>query len=139
MTKILWYLVAAGAEIARGKVRPLIAYLTDPKFRRDIERLRPLVRWRVGTYTRRRVRLGLIRPTHKVHYAAHVAELATALRLGYQVRPLTCVKVGRAYRVINGNHRLDALRSVCGPSYLVPVDVFKAVSIGEGVRRAVRG
>lgn len=139
MEKILWYLSAAMAELARGKVRPLIAYALDPDFRRDVAALRPLVGWRVGTYTRRRVRLGDIQPTHKVHYPAHVAELATALWLGCQVRPLTCVKVGRLYHVINGNHRLDALRRCHGPAYRVPVELFKAVSIGDGFRRAVRG
>lgn len=109
--KLLWYIVVFIAELCKGKLKPIITYCIDPAFRREVEALRPLIGYRLGRHHTVVIPFGAIVPTHKVHYPEYVAELTTDLYFGRAIPPIMVTKSDGKYKVINGNHRWNAMKA----------------------------
>lgn len=114
---ILWHFCMLIRQIYRRKGASVWATIIDPMHRADINQIRKDIGW-YGRTEERLIPLGSLVHSHKIHYFDWVETLIDRIKQGRRIdkeNPLkVCPFVGRhgqiLYRVVDGNHRLMALR-----------------------------
>lgn len=101
------------------KYRAFWVLLTDSKFRADLNKLHTLSKDKKRVVTRR-ININRIVPGHKIIYPAYVRTLRDAI----YIPPIKVVydKSVRKYRIVDGNHRFEAIR--LGRHSIITVEVM---------------
>lgn len=124
---IVWYWRTIRQELKKGKIYPFFRYWTDRKFRQDIRNLRRLLCSGRMAIRLRKIELGRIHFSHDINYPEWVEKLKADILAGATLPPIKITWDGTKYVVVDGNHRLKAMREVL---YLwEPVDARELIGI----------
>lgn len=114
MKTLLWYLLAFIRQaFIKRKGKSLVAYLVDPQYRKDIDKVREHVGFG-GKMESTCIPLGLLESAHKVHYWDWVYKLINRIHKGERIDKTNPLMVSHnsstgKYLVIDGNHRYSAI------------------------------
>lgn len=103
--------------ILKRKFKSYWLYLTDNEYKRDIDYLYEITKHK-RDWKRAVVPFGQLVPSHKVVYPEYVATIPK----GSDWPVLNVTKDGPGYRIIDGNHRFEAMKAWTDPNQLIPVN-----------------
>ena len=106
--------------IMKRKLKPFILLFTDKEFKAQIDSMYELTKNCTHVEKFKLVRFGSISPGHRIVYPDYVASLT-------QDSVIPHIKVCRdryGYRVIDGNHRFEAMKRWIKPDDLIFVSIL---------------
>ena len=112
--KALWYVRALCRKIfIQRKLKPIIAYLTDSSYRKDVRLIQQHTSFGATTVDSY-VPFNQLRPSHKIHYWDWVFKLRNRIARGERIDRSNPLEVSYqpesgTYLVVDGNHRLQAM------------------------------
>lgn len=111
---IIWSIKSILKNLAKWKYRALLRFVYDSKYRQDVRYMLNVVRMKPVELIDSEVSLGNVISSHEVNYPGWVAHLRLQI-VAYGPQHLPPIKVvydpsKRKYLVVDGNHRLEALK-----------------------------
>lgn len=115
-------------SLKRGKFKAVFRYLLCPTYRRSVNYMRDLMTYEPYELHHRELELCLIRSSHNLNYPKWVNTLVRRIEDWeglYRPKPMKVMYDWRrndgTYMIIDGNHRLAALKRVFSPGFVVLV------------------
>lgn len=102
--------------ILKRKFKSYYLFFTDKEFKKDIEYLYQLTKFK-REFVISQVTFGKLIPSHRIVYPEYVKQLDD----GRLLELLKVTKDGPGYRIIDGNHRFEAMKTWIDPNDLIYV------------------
>jgi len=121
--KLRWTIMIIIQELKMCKYKAVFKYFVNPSYKRDINFLRDILSKGILTSEKTSMRLGDINFSHEINYPEWVQKLVRDLKQSpnnYQ-RIKVFYTEEKGWIVIDGNHRLKALKTVSNPDKIINV------------------
>lgn len=112
---LLWYYLTLKSEIKHKKIKSIVKLFTNKCYRNDIKRLANKLHGKKYEIQLAQIPLKAIKFSHSITYSEWVLTLMMEIKTGTNqfcetLRPIKVIKEDDGYMVIDGNHRLMALK-----------------------------
>jgi hypothetical protein len=134
LKNLAWFFMVLKQEVKKRKWRAIFKFFTNDCYRNDIKRLAAMLHGRKYEIVLQKVKLSNIDFSHEINYPSWVLTLAMELRTGSrrftkQHKPIKVIRSPGTsqYTVIDGNHRLMAMKLILDPEEYVEVRFLRPV------------
>jgi len=116
-----WMLLVILQEFYMFKFYSIWRFFIDSQYANDIRKLRTILAPEKLTARLQEVRLGQVSFSHAISYPDWVADLVVKIRAGVELPPIKVYEYQGKLLVIDGNHRLAAMKITMDPATKIMV------------------